>query len=310
MERPEVMRKSPAGDFLPQYKGDNAMNDLKELVAKVIFFLSSLVALFGIFFICFFIFSEGLPFIFKVGFKEFILGTTWAPTNTPPSYGILPMIVSSIYVTFGAVIVGVPLGILTSVYLEFYASEKMKKLLVPAVNLMSGIPSIVYGFFALTVMVPIVRKFFGGTGMCIFTAAILLGIMILPTIIGLSQTALASVNPAFLSGSYALGASKERTIFNVAIPAASSGIIASVILGIGRAIGETMAVILVAGNQTMMPNSIFKGARTMTTNIVMDMAYAAGDHREALIATGAVLFVFILLINIAFMMMKKRGEAH
>ncbi len=279
-----------------------------ETIMKAVFFLSASLAVVSIFLISLFIFSEGLPFIRDYGLSKFILGRSWKPSNTPASYGILPMILGSVYITLGAVIIGVPIGILTAIYLAFFAKKKHYRYLKPMINLMAGIPSIVYGFFALTLIVPIVRWLFGGTGMNIISSSILLGIMILPTIINISEASLRAVDSSYYEGSIALGASHERSIMKVVLPCARSGILSSVILGIGRAIGETMAVILVAGNQARMPKGLTKGVRTMTTNIVMDMAYAAGDHKTALIATASVLFVFILLINFIFLILKRRSN--
>lgn len=275
---------------------------------KGVFLISALMSVIAIVLIIYFIFAGGLPFIAEYGVKEFLLGTDWKPSNTPASYGILPMILGSIYITIGATILGVPIGILTAVYLSKFCSDRMYKILKPAINLMSGIPSIVYGFFALTVVVPIMRELVGGTGMTMATASILLGIMILPTIIGMSESSIRAVPESYYQGSVALGATHERSVMKVVLPAAKSGVLSSIILGIGRAIGETMAVILVAGNQPRMPKGLFKGARTMTTNIVIEMAYAAGEHREALIATAAVLFIFILIINATFLIIKRRAK--
>lgn len=275
---------------------------------KGIFILSALMSVIAIILICIFIFAGGIPFIAEYGLKNFLLGTQWKPSNTPPSYGILPMILGSLYVTGGAIILGVPVGILTATFLSKFCNKKLYKILKPSINLMAGIPSIIYGFFALTVLVPIMRNVFGGTGMNIITASILLGIMILPTIIGMSEASIRAVPSSYYEGSVALGATHERTVMSVLLPAAKSGILSSVILGIGRAIGETMAVILVAGNQPRMPAGLTKGVRTLTTNIVMEMAYAADTHREALIATAAVLFIFILIINSIFMIIKRRGK--
>lgn len=273
---------------------------------KGIFILCSTVSVIAIILIIYFIFSEGVPFIMDYGLKNFLLGRSWKPTSTPPPFGILPMIYGSVIITLGAVMIGVPIGVLTATYLARFCNKKFYKFLKPCVNLMSGIPSIVYGFFALQVIVPIVKDFVGGTGMNIISASILLGIMILPTIIGLSESSIRAVPEEYYEGSVALGASHERSVMTVLLPAAKSGIISSIILGIGRAIGETMAVILVAGNQPRIPESITQGVRTMTTNIVMDMAYAADAHREALIATAVILFVFILIINGLFLIFKRR----
>lgn len=275
---------------------------------KGIFILSALMSVVAIILICIFIFAGGLPFIAEYGVKNFLLGTQWKPSNSPPSYGILPMILGSLYVTVGAIILGVPVGILTATYLSKFCNKKLYKILKPSINLMAGIPSIIYGFFALTVIVPIIREVLGGTGMNIITASILLGIMILPTIIGMSEASIRAVPESYYEGSVALGATHERTVMSVLLPAAKSGILSSVILGIGRAIGETMAVILIAGNQARMPAGLTKGVRTLTTNIVIEMAYAADTHREALIATAAVLFIFILIINSIFMIIKRRGK--
>lgn len=275
---------------------------------KIIFFLASLISILSILLISIFIFKGGLPFIKDYGLSNFLLGRQWKPSDTPAIFGIFPMILGSLYITLGALIIGVPVGILTSIYLTHFCSKSLYRTLKPGLNLMAGIPSIIYGFFALTVIVPFNRKLFGGTGMSIFTGSILLGIMILPTIISLSESAIRSVPSYYYEGSIALGESKEKTIFRVVIPAAKSGILSSIILGLGRAVGETMAVILVAGNQARMPDGLHKGARTLTTNIVMDMAYAADTHREALIATALVLFIFILLINLIFIILKRRAN--
>lgn len=274
---------------------------------KGIFIVSAMMSILAIILICYFIFAGGIPFIAEYGVKGFLLGTEWKPSNNPASFGILPMILGSVYVTIGAIIIGVPIGILTATYLSKFCGDKLYRVLKPSINLMSGIPSIVYGFFALTVIVPIMRNLFGGTGMNIVTASILLGIMILPTIIGMSEASIRAVPQSYYEGSVGLGATHERAIMTVVLPAARSGILSSVILGIGRAIGETMAVILVAGNQARMPKGILKGVRTMTTNIVIEMAYAADQHREALIATAAILFIFILIINATFLIVKRRS---
>jgi len=279
-----------------------------ESFMKGVFLISAIMSIIAIIFICIFIFAGGIPFIQEYGLKNFLLGTEWKPSNTPASFGILPMILGSFYVTLGAIIIGVPIGVLTAIYLAKFCNKKLYKVLKPGINLMAGIPSIVYGFFALIVIVPIIRDIFGGTGMNILTASILLGIMILPTIISMSEAALRAVPDSYYEGSIALGASHEKAIMSVVVPAAGSGILSSIILGIGRAIGETMAVILVAGNQARIPQGLTKGVRTLTTNIVIEMAYAADQHREALIATAAVLFIFILIINGSFLIVKRRSK--
>lgn len=277
-----------------------------EKFMELLFLLCASISIISIILICYFIFKNGVPFIAEYGVGNFLFGKNWKPTNVPPSFGILPMIVGSFYVTLGAILIGVPIGLLTAIYLSYFCPKGLYKFLKPAINLMAGIPSIIYGFFALTLIAPLVKMYFGGNGMSMITASILLGIMILPTIIGLSESSIRTVPKSYYEGSIALGASHERSVMRIVVPAAKSGVFASIILGVGRAIGETMAVILVAGNQPRMPRGILKGVRTLTTNIVMDMSYAADQHREALIATAVVLFVFILIINFVFNIFKRR----
>lgn len=278
-----------------------------ESFMKWLFFASALVSVISIIVICYFIFEGGIPFMLDYGIGNFLFGTKWAPSSGAPSFGILPMILGSLIITVGAIILGVPTGVFTSVFMAKFCPPGLYKFLKPAVNMMAAIPSIVYGFFALRLIVPIMRQLVGGTGMNILTASILLGIMILPTIIGMSEASIHAVPKSYYEGSVALGATHERSVMRVVVPAAKSGILSSIILGIGRAIGETMAVILIAGNQPRIPSSITQGVRTMTTNIVLEMAYAAGQHREALIATAVVLFIFILIINGIFTIIKRRG---
>lgn len=282
-------------------------NKFFETFMKNIFIICASVSIISIVLICVFIFAGGVPFIKEYGLSNFLFGTIWKPNNTPPSYGILPMILGSLYITLGAIVLGVPIGVMTAVYLAKFCNKKVYKFLKSSINLMAGIPSIVYGLFALIVIVPFIRGIFGGTGMNIITASILLAIMILPTIIEISESAIRAVPENYYEGSMALGASHEEAVVTVVLPAAKSGIISSIILGIGRAIGETMAVVFVAGNQARIPSDITKGVRTLTTNIVIEMAYATGSHREALIATAVVLFCFILIINSIFSIVKRRG---
>ena len=262
---------------------------LKEIVMQGVFTACACISILAVALICIFLFANGLPTIFEIGPLKFLLGTTWKPGNN--LYGILPMILGSIYVTAGAIIVGVPIGLLTAIYMSRFASPRINKVLLPAVQLLAGIPSVVLHVKS-------------GKGMSLFTASLLLGIMILPTIITVSKTSLDAVPQSYYEGSLALGATHERSVFYAVLPAAKSGVLSAVILGIGRAIGETMAVVMVAGNQTWMPKGLFQGLRTMTSNIVIEMGYAADLHREALIATGVVLFVFILLINLCFSLVK------
>ncbi len=276
----------------------------KEKIAQFVFLAGALVSVLAVLLICLFLFINAIPTIIEIGPLNFLFGTKWKPGSN--IYGILPMILASIYVTGLSILFGVPLGLLMAVYMAFFAPKRLYKFLRPAVELLAGIPSIVYGFFGLMVIVPAMQTLFGSSGKSMLTASLLLALMILPTIITVSENSLRSVDPSLLSGALSLGDTKERAIFRVIIPAASSGILSSVILGIGRSIGETMAVIMIAGNQATMPSSILKGVRTMTANIVLEMGYATDLHREALIATGAVLFVFILIINMAFSSLKRR----
>jgi phosphate transport system permease protein len=257
-----------------------------------LFALSSLLFLFLIFV---FILFEGLPLFHKIGLKNIILGFKWAPTKG--SFGIFPMIVSSFLVTFGALIVGAPMGLSCAIYLSEYSGKKMKMFLKPALELLAGIPSVVYGFLGVVYIVPIVRNYFGGAGFSLLSTSIILGVMILPTIISISFDAITSVPKTYREGSFAMGATKWQTIYKVVIPSAKSGILASFILGMGRAIGETMAVIMTAGNALKIPTSILDPLRTLTGNIALELAYASGDHRQGLFSTGVVLLVIIMILN-------------
>ncbi len=279
---------------------------IKEGIAKALFVGAAGISILAVALICVFLFANGVPAIAQIGLPEFLFGTTWRPAND--IYGIFPMIIGSIYVTAGAIVVGVPTGLLCAVFLSRFASGKIAAVLKPGVELLAGIPSVVYGFFGLVLIVPFIRTNMPGNGLSLLAAAVLLGIMILPTIITVAQSALDAVPKKYYEGALALGADHERSVFRVIVPAATSGIMAGVVLGVGRAIGETMAVIMVAGNQPLIPESIFNGVRTMTANIVLEMGYAADLHRGALVATGVVLFVFILLITMLFNVIKKRGE--
>lgn len=284
------------------------MKRYREKLAGGVFGAAALASIFAVLLICIFLFANGLPAMGKIGIWDFLTGKAWAPGDEPPLFGIFPMILGSIYVTLGAILTGVPIGVLTAVFMAKYCPQKLYKFLKPAVELLAGIPSVVYGFFGLVLIVPLVRNNIGGNGNSILTASFLLGIMILPTIIGVSESAIRSVPSSYYEGALALGASHERSVFFSVLPVAKSGIFASVVLGMGRAIGETMAVIMVAGNQARMPNGILKGIRTLTANIVLEMGYATGLHREALIATGVVLFIFILVINISFSIIQRRAN--
>lgn len=280
------------------------MKNIKEKVMKLLFFLTALVSIAAVILICIFLFASGIPAIKEIGVFKFLLGTSWKPANN--LYGILPMIVGSLYVTAVALIIGVPIGILTAVFMARFAPRSIYAPLKAAVNLMAGIPSVVYGFFGLVVLVPFIREAFGGRGMSVLTASVLLGLMILPTIISVSETSIRAVPESYYEGGLALGASHERSVFFTVLPAAKSGIFAGVVLGIGRAVGETMAVMMVAGNQAVIPGSMLSGVRTLTTNIVLEMGYSTDLHREALIGTAVVLFVFILIINLSLSLFKRR----
>ena len=287
------------------------MKAWKEKFMQGVFFIAACTSVLAVALICVFLFANGIPAMKEIGFMEFLTGGRWKPTNE--IFGILPMIMGSIYVTAGAIILGVPIGILTSVFMAKYCPKKIYPVLKGATELLAGIPSVVYGFFGLVVLVPLIRdicqKFhWGGNGSSILTASILLGMMILPPIIGVTESAIRSVPAHYYEGALALGATHERSIFSVVLPAAKSGVVAGIVLGIGRAIGETMAVIMVAGNQARMPAGIVRGVRTLTANIVLEMGYAAGLHREALIATAVVLFVFILLINLSVSLLNRRAQ--
>ena len=278
------------------------MNKNKEKIMQLVFLAAACASIALVAMICFFLFANGLPTIGKIGISDFLLGHKWRPNND--IYGILPMIMGSIYVTLGACITGVPIGILTAIFMARFCPAGAYKVLKPAVELLAGIPSVIYGFFGLVVLVPFIRDTFGGTGSSMLTASLLLGMMILPTLISVAEAALRAVPDSYYEGALALGAGHERSVFFTVVPAAKSGIMAAIILGVGRAIGETMAVIMVAGNQARMPQGLLEGVRTMTTNIVIEMGYAADLHRDALIATAVVLFIFIMLINLTFSYLK------
>ncbi len=282
------------------------MKNIKETGMKILFLIAACTSILAVALICIFLFANGLPAIAKVGPLKFLLGMDWTPLNN--RFGILPMIIGSIYVTAGAIVIGVPIGVLCAIFMAEFCPRKLYRVLKPAIELMAGIPSIVYGFFGLVVIVPIMQDLFGGSGKSVLTASLLLGIMILPTIIGVAESAIRAVPRSYYEGALALGATHERSVFRTVVPAAKSGITAGVILGIGRAIGETMAVMMVAGNQPIIPDSIFSGVRTLTTNIVMEMGYAADLHREVLLATGVVLFVFIMIINLTFSLIKRKDK--
>ena len=288
-----------------------------EKFMRGVFFIAACASVLAVALICVFLFANGVPAMKEIGFGKFLSGEMWKPKNN--IYGILPMIVGSLYVTAGAIIVGVPIGVLTSVFMAYYCPKQIYKPLKSATELLAGIPSVIYGFFGLVVLVPVIREFgrtlksagvvkSAGNGSSMLTASLLLGMMILPTIIGVTESALRAVPSQYYEGAVALGATHERAIFRVILPAAKSGVVAGIVLEIGRAIGETMAVIMVAGNQARMPAGLLKGVRTLTANIVIEMGYATDLHREALIATGVVLFVFILILNFCVAFLNRRSD--
>ncbi len=277
-------------------------NQVREGAARILFLAAACVSILAVLLITVFLLVSGVPAIAEIGVFKFLFGTVWKPGNN--IYGILPMILGSLYVTAGALVLGVPVGVLTALFLSRFASKRLVGLLKPAVQLLAGIPSVVYGFFGLVVIVPLL----GGRG-SMLAASIVLAVMILPTVITVSESSLNAVEASYYEGALALGATHERSVFSIVLPAAKSGVTAAIILGVGRAIGEAMAVIMVAGNQPRMPQGILKGLRTLTTNIVMEMGYSADLHREALIATAVVLFVFILIINFLFSLTKRGNKA-
>lgn len=252
-----------------------------------------------------FVVSEGWPILAKVGIGKFILGTKWAPGRG--IFGILPMIAGSVWVTGGALLVGVPIGVACAIFLAEIAPQRVGRIVKPAIELLAGIPSVVYGFMGLVILVPLVRNIFGGPGFSIIATSLVLGVMILPTVVSISYDALRSVPHVYREGMYSLGATRWQAIRMVIVPAARSGILASIILGMGRAIGETMAVIMVAGNATLIPTSPLDPVRTLTSNIALEMAYATGDQRTALFATGIILFVIIAILNLIARRILSRG---
>jgi phosphate transport system permease protein len=267
----------------------------KEKITAAVFLLIALSALSVLALITIFIFIKGVPIISKVGLFNFVFGMVWDPSHG--SYGIFPMILGSVTVTLGAAILGVPVAISCSIFLSEFAPAKLSNIVRPAIQLLAAIPSVVYGFWGLLFVVPAIRNYLGGPGLSILAGSIILAIMILPTIISIAEVSLMSLPRQYKEGAYALGLTQWQTIRSVLLPTAKSGIVAAIILGIGRAIGETMAVIMVLGNAVAIPKSILDPARTLTTNIGIEMGYASGDHQQALFATGIVLLVIVMILN-------------
>lgn len=272
-------------------------------MAAVFAFLAS-ISIIAVLVICIFLFARGIPAIHQIGFTKFVSGKIWKPGSD--YYGIFVMIIGSLYVTAGALIIGVPVGIFMAVFMAKFCPAWLYKILKPVVNLLAGIPSIIYGYFGLMVIVPFIRNNFTGNGFSILAASIVLGMMILPTIISVSEASIRAVPESYMEGALALGTTNETAVFKTIVPAAKSGIITSLTLGVGRAIGETMAVKMIVGNQTRLPESIFDGVRTLTSNIVLEMGYATDLHKEALIATGVILFGFILILNMIISILKRK----
>ncbi len=282
----------------------------QERSVEMILLVCALVSVVSVLFISFFIFQRGLPLFKSVGVFEFLLGTDWSPSNdTNPSYGILPFIVGSIYVTLGSLVLAVPIGILTAVFMAEIAGTKVADFMRSVVQLLAGIPSVIYGFFGVIVISKFIRETFGGTGYSMLSGSIILAIMVLPTIINITEVSITSLPRNIKEGSLALGGTRWQTIIRVQIPAAKSGIIAGIVLGMGRALGETMAVLMVAGNAPIMPQGPLSKVRTLTMNIVTDMGYASGDHMTALFTTSIVLFLFILILNLLVNLLKGKAEA-
>ncbi len=278
-----------------------------ERLIKIALFVIACSAVSILAVITIFIFSEGTPIMFKYGLRSFLLGLDWYPSEQ--SFGLLPMIIGSVMVTFGSLLVGVPFGLACAIFLTEFSSRRLRHILKPIIELLAGIPSVVYGFIGVVILVPFIRETLGGPGLSVLAASIILGIMILPTIISISIDSLQAVPRSYREGSIALGATKWQTTKMVILPAAKSGIIASIILGMGRAIGETMAVIMIAGNAINIPRSVLDPVRTLTSNIALEMGYASGEHRQALFATGVILFIIIMILNTIANATSVKGKA-
>lgn len=279
----------------------------KEILIEKVLMISAAIFIAAIIIISLFIFSRGIPLMIKIGIGDFLFNTDWSPTRG--RFGIAAMFVGSLAVTSAALLWAVPVGLLTAVFIAEIAPPPMARIMGELISLLAGIPSVVYGFFGLIVIVPFIRDRLGGNGLSVLAGAVILGIMILPTIVSISRDAIRAVPEEYRTGSLALGATRHQTIGRVVIPAARSGIVTAIVLGMGRAIGETMAVVMVTGNSPVVPESILSPVRTMTSNIVLEMGYASGDHQAALFATGVVLFVFIVILNVSVSIARRRSEA-
>lgn len=270
---------------------------MKERLIQAVLFICGLFAVIALALITVFIFQAGAPLVARIGLADFLFNANWDPTAKKPSFGIFAMLVGSIWLTAGALLIGVPLGLAVTVFMTDLAPVRLVTIMRPAIQLLAGIPSVIYGFIGLTLLAPLVRRLFGGPGLSVLTGAIVLGVMILPTVISISEDSIRAVPVALRQGALALGATRWQMLSRIVLPAAKSGIVASVILGMGRALGETMAVIMMIGNSLNLPGSVLDAATTLTSNIGLEMAYASGQHREALFATGVVLFVLIMALN-------------
>ena len=281
----------------------------KEKTVEIVLLICALVSVISVLFISFFIFQRGLPLFKSVGIGEFLFGTDWAPSlDENPRYGILPFIVGSVYITLGSLLLAVPVGVLTAVFMAEIAGKRAAEIMRNVVQLLAGIPSVIYGFFGVIVISKVIREWFGGTGYSMLAGAVILAIMVLPTIINIAEVTISSLPRSIKEGSLALGSTRWQTIIRVQLPAAKSGIIAGIVLGMGRALGETMAVLMVAGNAPIMPKGPLSKVRTLTMNIVTDMGYASGDHMTALFTTSIVLFLFILALNLTVNVIKGTPE--
>lgn len=304
------MQKKPEAKASTAYKNKPAkLHSIWEKAIESIFLICAGIAVLSVITITIYLFISGYPAIKEIGFFNFVFGSVWEPGQS--QFGIFPMIVASVYTTVGAVIIGVTIGIFTAIFLAEIAPKWLVRIFKPAIDLLAGIPSIVFGFFGLNIIVPFISDHFGGPGNSLLAVIIILSMMILPTIISITETSLRAVPASYKEGSLALGATHIQTIFKVILPAARSGIMTAVVLGTGRAIGETMAVIMIAGNSALIPESLLQPIRTMTGNIVIELGYAFGLHRQALFATGVILFLFIMVLNIILnFVIRKAGEIY
>ena len=309
-ETPKAREKGRERDKTPKSAPEHAPLRAMEKIMGAIFFLCGIIAIVFVLFISVYLIISGLPAIREIGLIDFLFGTKWASTAAEPQFGILPFILTSVYGTAGAIVLGVPVGLMTAIFISKVAPRKVAGIVRPAVDLLAGIPSVVYGLIGMIVLVPAVRTVFGlPDGATLFAAIIVLAVMILPSIVSVSETALNAVPKEYEEASLALGATHIETVFRVSVPAASSGIAASIVLGIGRAIGEAMAIMMVAGNVANMP-SLFSSVRFLTTAVASEMSYAAVGslQRNALFSIALVLFLFIMLINVVLNSLLKKSR--